>query len=208
MYYIKVEDKDTLDRLAELKNKLDYSGYLPFNLPQYVRFSSDEKETGYAFKVKEGLRNYPELTEVFSVKELESKLTMNTKERDLVVNHQRNPILVNAIHAIAIQAGWIVKTSVEGELKTGFNCLQFNRSDKLLWRSGLAFYQNRPELYEIVTIDELAKRLRKPTQIEEIVVKLNDAHNAIVTKNSIKVGCQTFSTNIIEKLAEARKQLE
>jgi hypothetical protein len=202
MYYIKVEDKDTLDRLAELKNKLDYSGYLPFNLPQYVRFSSDEKETGYAFK--EGLRNYTELTEVFSVEELESKLTpMNTKERDLVVNHQRNPILVNAIHEIAKQAGWIVERSVEEEL--GFNCLQFKRSDKRLWRADLTYYQSKPELYEIVTIDELAKRLAKPTQVE---VKLNDTHLAIVTKNCITVGCQTFSIDIIEKLAEARRKLD
>jgi hypothetical protein len=205
MYYIKVEDKETLNRLRELKDKLDYGGYLSIGLPQYVRFSSDKKEVGFS-PTKEGLHNYPNLTEVFSVEELESKLNpMNTKERDLVVNHQRNPILVNAIHAIAIQAGWIVERSVEEELEYGFNCLQFNCSDKSLWRASLAFYQNRPELYEIITIDELAKRLTKPTQIE---VKLNDEHNAIVTKDSIEVGCQTFSIDIIEKLAEARKQLE
>ena len=38
----------------------------------------------------------------------------------------------------------------------------------------------------------------------EVTVKLNDSHDAIVTKDKIKVGCQTFSIDIIDKLVEAR----
>lgn len=46
--------------------------------------------------------------------------------------------------------------------------------------------------------------LARPQQIE---VSLNAEYKAIVTKNGIKVGCQTFAPDIIEKLAAAYKSL-
>jgi hypothetical protein len=42
---------------------------------------------------------------------------------------------------------------------------------------------------------------------KEINVKLNDKHDAIVTKDGIKVGCQTFSHDIVYKLKNAIEQI-
>jgi hypothetical protein len=48
-------------------------------------------------------------------------------------------------------------------------------------------------------------------EIEEVTsdinVKLNDNHDAIVTKDGIKVGCQTFSHDIVEKLKNAIEEI-
>lgn len=42
---------------------------------------------------------------------------------------------------------------------------------------------------------------------EEIYVKLNDKHDAIVTKDGIAVGCQTFSHDIVYKLKKAIERI-
>jgi hypothetical protein len=42
---------------------------------------------------------------------------------------------------------------------------------------------------------------------KEINVKLNDKHDAIVTKDGIKVGCQTFSHDIVYKLKNAIEEI-
>lgn len=44
----------------------------------------------------------------------------------------------------------------------------------------------------------------KPTSI---AVKLNDSYEAVVTKDSIKVGCQTFPISILKELNEAAAKL-
>jgi hypothetical protein len=46
--------------------------------------------------------------------------------------------------------------------------------------------------------------IEKPKEVE---VKLNEAHNATVTENTIKVGCQTFPISIIDDLVKAKKEL-
>lgn len=44
--------------------------------------------------------------------------------------------------------------------------------------------------------------------IERVIkIKLNDTHEAEISNNGIKVGCQTFPLDIIDELVEARKQL-
>jgi len=42
---------------------------------------------------------------------------------------------------------------------------------------------------------------------DEVTLKLNDKHDAIVTKDGIKVGCQTFSHDIVEKLKKAIEEI-
>lgn len=42
---------------------------------------------------------------------------------------------------------------------------------------------------------------------KEINVKLNDKHDAVVTKDGIKVGCQTFSHDIVDALKNAIEQI-
>lgn len=56
------------------------------------------------------------------------------------------------------------------------------------------------EYHQIVTVEEMLA-----IRPEAITVPLNNDYDAIVTKNSIKVGCQTFSPSILEKLVEAHK---
>jgi len=41
----------------------------------------------------------------------------------------------------------------------------------------------------------------------EEVVPLNASYSAVVSASGIKVGCQTFSLDVVEKLAEAKKNL-
>jgi hypothetical protein len=42
---------------------------------------------------------------------------------------------------------------------------------------------------------------------KEINVKLNDSYDAVVTKDGIEVGCQTFSHDIVEKLKKAIEEI-
>ena len=42
---------------------------------------------------------------------------------------------------------------------------------------------------------------------KEINVKLNDKYDAVVSKDGIKVGCQTFSHDIVEKLKRAIEEI-
>lgn len=46
------------------------------------------------------------------------------------------------------------------------------------------------------------------TFINEVVVELNSSHVAIVTKDKIKVGCQTFPLSIVDDLAKAIASLK
>jgi hypothetical protein len=48
---------------------------------------------------------------------------------------------------------------------------------------------------------------KKPVKPTEIKVKLNTDYSADCTKDSVKVGCQTFGWDVIEKLIETKKQL-
>jgi hypothetical protein len=50
--------------------------------------------------------------------------------------------------------------------------------------------------------------MRESTVItEDIVVPLNDTYKAIVTKEGIRVGCQTFSPSIVKELQNALNKL-
>ena len=42
---------------------------------------------------------------------------------------------------------------------------------------------------------------------DEITLKLNDSYDAVVSKDGIKVGCQTFSHDIVEKLKKAIEEI-
>lgn len=54
---------------------------------------------------------------------------------------------------------------------------------------------------KIVTLDDLYEM--ESFGPKSAKVKLNENHAAIVTKDSIKVGCQTFPVSIIQDLADA-----
>lgn len=43
--------------------------------------------------------------------------------------------------------------------------------------------------------------------VDNVKVKLNDDYDAIVSKDTIEVGCQTFPISILDELVEARKQI-
>jgi len=42
---------------------------------------------------------------------------------------------------------------------------------------------------------------------DEVTLKLNDSYDAVVTKDGITVGCQTFSHDIVDKLKSAIEQI-
>ena len=47
-----------------------------------------------------------------------------------------------------------------------------------------------------------------PVKPTEITVKLNDSYNAIVSKDTVKVGCKTFKMDVIHEIVEANKSLQ
>jgi hypothetical protein len=58
-----------------------------------------------------------------------------------------------------------------------------------------------------ITMEQLADLLAMPIQPTPISVKLNDTHTAIVSTESIVVGCQTFPLTIVEELVEAKRKV-
>ena len=60
--------------------------------------------------------------------------------------------------------------------------------------------------YDQFTIHDLytKKKISKP---ESIKVKLNSEYEAVVSKNEVKVGCQTFPISIIQDLVNAKDEL-
>lgn len=54
---------------------------------------------------------------------------------------------------------------------------------------------------KLITLDDLYKQ---PTTIE---VKLNSEYTAVVSKDGLKVGCQTFNLSVIDDLAKAKKEV-
>lgn len=59
---------------------------------------------------------------------------------------------------------------------------------------------------EEIGLDTAILRL-KAAKNERITVVLNSEHTAVVSKSGIKVGCQTFPLDIVEKLAKARDEV-
>lgn len=71
---------------------------------------------------------------------------------------------------------------------------------------GYSGYSNYSTITKIPLTDFIYKLINpKPTMVE---VKLNDKHSALVTKNDITVGCQTFPITILIELNMALKSLE
>jgi len=54
------------------------------------------------------------------------------------------------------------------------------------------------------TADEFISNFEKPTEIK---IKLNDKYTALVTKNEINVGCQTFTKEVFEDVYNALLKL-
>lgn len=66
------------------------------------------------------------------------------------------------------------------------------------------FYRRASNLYgDQISTDQLLQF----EAAKEISVILNNQYTAILSSSGIKVGCQTFPLEIIDKLVDARKQL-
>ncbi len=82
--------------------------------------------------------------------------------------------------------------------------IEIESGRKLLLRASITFYQSRPDDYEIITIDQFYE---KYVLSQKATVKLNDEYTAEITKDEVKVGCQTFPASILQKLVDAHKTL-
>ncbi|NBO22434.1 hypothetical protein EBU94_03710 [bacterium] len=60
----------------------------------------------------------------------------------------------------------------------------------------------------VLSLDEFALKMMGLGKPISYKVKLNDNHEAVVTKYSIKVGCQTFPHSIVEELKAAIEKLK
>lgn len=63
---------------------------------------------------------------------------------------------------------------------------------------------NMPSAWQEVSVPGFLALFDKPKSVE---VKLNDNHTAIVSADTVKVGCQTFPASIISELAEAHNKV-
>lgn len=68
----------------------------------------------------------------------------------------------------------------------------------------IKIHENSIRLYNID--DNFIHYSSVVTPPESITVELNKEYKAIVTKDTIQVGCQTFPISIIDELVKARKQ--
>jgi hypothetical protein len=59
---------------------------------------------------------------------------------------------------------------------------------------------------EIVSLDDQDWEVYE--EVKTVDVKLNEHHTAVVSKDEIKVGCQTFSVDVIKKLAQALEEVQ
>lgn len=67
-----------------------------------------------------------------------------------------------------------------------------------------ASWTNKP--HRVITLDDLyGPEFCKPQTVD---VKLNDSHKAVVSRDSIKVGCQTFPISVLDELVKARDSLK
>lgn len=58
--------------------------------------------------------------------------------------------------------------------------------------------------YTTITFDKFLS-LKKELEIE---IKLNDEYTAIISKDNVKVGCQTFPLSVIQELYNALKKFD
>lgn len=71
--------------------------------------------------------------------------------------------------------------------------------------TGKTFYEERTQTYgHPITTDFLFSC----EFVKKIDVTLNASYTEEVTEDGVKVGCQTFPLDIIDKLVDARKQLD
>jgi len=79
-------------------------------------------------------------------------------------------------------------------------------NSKLKMRHGSkADHDEEIDVYgEEITTDDLFQ-MEKP---KKQIVQLNSEYSDVVSKDGIKVGCQTFNLDIVEKLANAVKEID
>jgi hypothetical protein len=72
--------------------------------------------------------------------------------------------------------------------------------------SGKQIFRNDVNI-NVLSLDEFALKMMGLYKPSYVNVKLNEQHMAVVSKNNIKVGCQTFSHSIIGELQKAIEQI-
>jgi hypothetical protein len=142
---------------------------------------------------------------------------------DLVVTVEQLEKMLYPIKHNLVEGDAVVITrgshAVVRELATKYNVPLFpsmetdSFEDEMNWGSqhyrfvGDKIIRNDANI-NVLSLDEFALKmmgLGKPTSYK---VKLNDNHEAVVTKDSIKVGCQTFPHSVVEELKAAIEKLK
>ena len=125
---------------------------------------------------------------------------MNNKYEKVLIHVTNKFEKLAALHLLADLAEVSHESISLDDTKKGEGIADFPYVGVGSGRSG-GFYESKGriviEFCEIGKIDEI---LAKHVTFE---VKLNDSHTAIVSKDTIQVGCQTFKAGIITSLAAA-----
>ena len=166
----------------------------------YFEYDTDTAvEDGYSFSRACNV-SYDNIVTIEQLEKMLYPIKHNLVEGDAVVITRGSHAVVRELakkYNVPLFPG--MKTdSFEDEINWGSEHYKFG-GDKII--------RNSTNI-NVLSLDEFALKmmgLGKPTSYK---VKLNDNHEAVVTKDSIKVGCQTFPHSIVEELKAAIEKLK
>jgi 5'(3')-deoxyribonucleotidase len=146
-----------------------------------------------------------------------------TVSHDLVVTVEQLEKMLYPIKHNLVEGDAVVVTrgshAVVRELAKKYNVPLFSSmetdsfEDETNWGSehykftGKQIIRNSTNI-NVLSLDEFALKMMGLGKPISYKVKLNDNHEAVVTKDSIKVGCQTFPHSVVEELKAAIEKLK
>jgi len=117
-----------------------------------------------------------------------------------------NPELDKFLQELCFKHGVVWNDDSAKFNNSGWDCYGNNYylllydNNRLMYDGGHKHYANVTQVSTLEFIEAVKKK-------REVSVKLNSEYSAIVTKENVKVGCQTFTHEVILEVAEAIKKL-
>lgn len=121
------------------------------------------------------------------------------------INTTDQPELFEMICQLGEKLGLYINGSIAQRMNSGAIALT-DKARTRLDGSDLRHWRENPDRSEEVSVQTFVELMRKAARKEESV-KLNDKHTAIVAKDGVKVGCQSFPLSVIDDLAEAKRRV-
>lgn len=121
----------------------------------------------------------------------------DTNKRYIAFPHGDNPVIRREICIRLMNLGWRLVEGLPADRTT------ICPAEGILYATGAGVSESGNSSHHVGSLDKLFNtdfyRYKLPFYEE---VGLNDNHSAVVTDSVVKVGCQEFSFDVIEKLHE------